>query len=49
VPGGYDVSASCTAEEPPRDELLKLRFAESARALLVESRVIGDAGLVRCR
>ena len=49
APGGYDIAASCTAEGPPRDDTLKLRFAQSARALLFESEVIADAGLVRCR
>jgi hypothetical protein len=49
VPGGYDVAASCTAEGPPTDDTLRLRFAQSARALLFESRSIADAGLVRCR
>lgn len=49
VPGGYDVAASCTAEGPAEDDTLRLRFAESARALLFESRAIADAGLVRCR
>jgi hypothetical protein len=49
VPGGYDIAASCTAEGPPRDDALKLRFAQSARALLFNSNVIADAGLVRCR
>ena len=49
VPGGYDVAASCTAEGPPEDDTLRLRFAESARALLFESRTIAEAGLVRCR
>lgn len=49
APGGYDISASCTAEGPPKDDELELRFAESARALLFESRTIADAGLVRCR
>ena len=49
VPGGYDIAASCTAEGPPRDDMLKLRFAQSARALLFESEIIADAGLMRCR
>ncbi len=49
VPGGYDIAASCTAEGPPTNDTLGLRFAESARALLFESDVIADAGLVRCR
>jgi hypothetical protein len=49
VPGGYDIAASCTAEGPAEDDALRLRFAESARALLFESSTIADAGLVRCR
>ena len=48
VPGGYDIAARCTAEGPPTDDTLKLRFAESAKALLFESKTIADAGLVRC-
>lgn len=48
VPGGYDIAARCTAEGPPADDTLKLRFAESARALLFESNTVADAGLVRC-
>jgi hypothetical protein len=48
VPGGFDIAARCTAEGPPQDDTLQLRFAESARALLFESRTIADAGLVRC-
>ena len=48
VPGGYDIAARCTAEAPERDDVLKLRFAESAGALLFESESIADAGLVRC-
>lgn len=48
VPGGYDIAARCTAEGPPVNDVLKLRFAESARALLFESRSIADAGLVAC-
>lgn len=48
VPGGYDIAARCTAEGPVVGDMLKLRFAESARALLFESGSIADAGLVRC-
>lgn len=48
VPGGYDIAARCTAEGPPANDTLKLRFAESAKALLFESEVIADAGLERC-
>lgn len=48
VPGGYDIAAQCTAEGPPVNDTLELRFAESAKALLFESKSIADAGLVRC-
>jgi hypothetical protein len=48
VPGGYDIAARCTAEGPPTEDVLKLRFAESAKALLFESKTIADAGLVHC-
>ena len=48
VPGGYDIAARCTAEGPPAEDTLKLRFAESAKALLFESKTIANAGLVRC-
>lgn len=48
VPGGYDISARCTAEAPERDDVLRIRFAESARAMLFESDSIADAGLVYC-
>jgi hypothetical protein len=48
VPGGYDIAARCTAEGPERDDVLELRFAESAGALLFDSESIADAGLIRC-
>jgi hypothetical protein len=48
VPGGYDIAASCTAEAPAKADTLKIRFAESARAMLFESETIADAGLVYC-
>jgi hypothetical protein len=48
VAGGYDIAARCTAEAPERDDLLKLRFPESAGGMLFESDSIADAGLVRC-
>ena len=48
VPGGYDVSARCTAEAPERDDVLKLRFPESAEGMLFESDSIADAGLRAC-
>lgn len=48
VPGGYDIQATCTAEAPPAPDTLTIRFAESAKAMLFESRTIADAGLVFC-
>ena len=48
VAGGYDIAANCTAEAPERDDLLKLRFPESAGGMLFESESIADVGLVRC-
>jgi hypothetical protein len=48
VPGGYDIAARCTAEGPERADTIRLRFAESARAMLFESDTIADAGLVYC-
>jgi hypothetical protein len=48
VPGGYDIAASCTAEAPAKAETIKLRFAESAQAMLFESDAIADTGLVYC-
>ena len=48
VPGGYDIQATCTAEAPPTSDTLKIRFAESAKAMLFESETIADTGLVFC-
>jgi hypothetical protein len=48
VPGGYDIQATCTAEAPPVSDTLKVRFAESAKAMLFESKTIADSGLVFC-
>lgn len=48
VPGGYDVKATCTAEGPPTSDTLRIRFAESAKAMLFSSRSIADTGLVFC-
>lgn len=48
VPGGYDVEARCAAEGRERAERIRLRFAESARAMLFEAEGIADAGLVYC-
>lgn len=46
--GGYDISARCTVEGPPEDDRLRIRFAESAKAMLFEADTIPDAGLVWC-
>jgi hypothetical protein len=48
VPGGYDVAAQCPHKEPVHTDLIKLRFAESARAMLVESNAIEPTGLIYC-
>jgi hypothetical protein len=48
VPGGYDIQATCTAEGPPAADLLKVRFAESAKAMLFDSKTIASTGLVFC-
>jgi hypothetical protein len=48
VPGGYDIEATCTAQSAATSDTLQIRFAESARAMLVDSKTIADAGLVFC-
>lgn len=48
VAGGYDISARCVAEGPPVDDMLNIRFAESAQAMLFEAENIADAGLIYC-
>jgi hypothetical protein len=48
VPGGYDILARCTAEGPSKPDTLKIRFAESAKAMLFSSKSIADTGLVFC-
>ena len=48
VGGGYDIAATCTAEGPETADTLKIRFAESAKAMLFESDSIADAGLIYC-
>ncbi len=48
VPGGYDIEATCSAEAPPTSDTLKIRFAESAKAMLFKSKTIADSGLVFC-
>ena len=48
VPGGYDVAAQCPTKTPIHTDLIKLRFAESAGAMLVESNAIAPTGLIYC-
>jgi hypothetical protein len=48
VPGGYDIQATCKSRGAPGPDTLKLRFAESAKALLFESKTLGSPGLVYC-
>lgn len=48
VEGGFDISGQCTAEGEPRGDRLRVRFAESAHAMLVESRTLEETGLVYC-
>lgn len=48
APGGYNIAATCPTKQPVHADLIKLRFAESARAMLVESNAIRPTGLVYC-
>lgn len=48
VAGGYDVSARCAAEGPEQEDEIRIRFAEPAGEMLVESERIADEGLVPC-
>ena len=48
VPGGYDLAAECPTKKPVQRDLLKVRFAESARAMLLESNAMPPTGLVYC-
>jgi hypothetical protein len=48
VLGGYDIAATCPAKEPVHTDLIKLRFAESAGAMLVESNAVPPTGLIYC-
>lgn len=45
---GYDIDARCTAEGSQGRDVLRIRFAESAKAMMFESDIIADAGLVSC-
>ena len=46
--GGYDIAATCPAKEPVHTDLIRLRFAESAGAMLVESNALPPTGLIYC-
>lgn len=49
APGGYDVAARCLAEGEERASTLRLRFAESAKAMLVSGGPFsGETGLTYC-
>ena len=49
APGGYDVAARCLAEGEERASTLRLRFAESAKAMLVAGGPFsGEIGLTYC-
>jgi hypothetical protein len=49
IPGGYHVNATCEQGGKTRQEMATLRFAESARAMLVENlATLPDTGLVYC-
>ena len=48
VPGGYDIQATCAAKGPPASDTIKIRFAESAKAMLFDSKTLGNTGLVFC-
>ena len=48
VPGGYDIQATCSVKGPPSADTLQIRFAESAKAMLLSSKSIKDIGLVYC-
>lgn len=49
VPGGYDISAMCTAQGDETKDTLRLRFAESAGAMTVETdKVLQPVGLTWC-
>ncbi|MGK6319767.1 hypothetical protein [Sphingomonas sp. DT-204] len=48
VAGGYDIAATCYAEAPAVKEGITLRFAESAKAMMVESKIFQPIGLIYC-
>jgi hypothetical protein len=48
VAGGYDIQATCSSRGVPSADMLQIRFAESAKAMLFSSNSIKDSGLVYC-
>lgn len=48
VPGGFDLHATCTVEARPASDVIKLRFAESAQAMLIDSKILKATGLIYC-
>lgn len=48
VAGGYEIQATCTAKGAASADSLHIRFAESAKAMLLKSKALGDKGLVFC-
>ncbi|UIJ43628.1 hypothetical protein LZK98_11050 [Sphingomonas cannabina] len=48
VPGGYDIAATCYAEAPAAKDRITLRFAESAKAMMVEAKSFQPIGLIYC-
>jgi hypothetical protein len=49
IPGGYHVTATCEQDGKSRKGMATLRFAESARAMLVENlATLPDTGLIYC-
>ena len=46
--GGYDIQATCSGKDGPKSEQLKVRFAESAKAMLLDSHELKNGGLIFC-
>ena len=46
--GGYKIDATCSGKGQPTSESIDIRFAESAKAMLLNSKSLGDKGLVFC-
>jgi hypothetical protein len=45
---GYEIAATCTAEGPPAPHTIRLSYAQSAQALLVEGGPFQPIGLIAC-